>query len=154
VRALAWERHAACGEPVLPGGARVGQGDRGAYGGEVRQDDRFLKSGRAGVCGRTTTWSGSIASTVNEEKARYKWRKRRTTVRFLVLLLDRYYGGKSARFATAGKKKTSRRPGPFSPKTSGFTIELRDGSHSSGSARSVLYSQPVPLSDRPHSAIA
>ncbi len=26
-----------------------------------------------------------------EEKARYKWRKRRTTVRFLVLLLDRYW---------------------------------------------------------------
>ena len=26
-----------------------------------------------------------------EEKARYEWRKRRTTVRFLVLLLDRYW---------------------------------------------------------------
>jgi hypothetical protein len=26
-----------------------------------------------------------------EEKARYKWRKRRTTVRFLILLLDRYW---------------------------------------------------------------
>jgi hypothetical protein len=26
-----------------------------------------------------------------EEKARYKWRKRRTTVRFLALLLDRYW---------------------------------------------------------------
>ena len=26
-----------------------------------------------------------------EEKARYKWRKRRTTVRFLVLLPDRYW---------------------------------------------------------------
>jgi hypothetical protein len=26
-----------------------------------------------------------------EEKSRYKWRKRRTTVRFLVLLLDRYW---------------------------------------------------------------
>src|SRR5206468_10147674 len=26
-----------------------------------------------------------------EEKARYKWRKRKTTVRFLVLLLDRYW---------------------------------------------------------------
>ena len=26
-----------------------------------------------------------------EEKSRYKWRTRRTTVRFLVLLLDRYW---------------------------------------------------------------
>ena len=31
-----------------------------------------------------------------EEKARYKWRKRRTTVRFLVLLLDRYWGRERA----------------------------------------------------------
>jgi hypothetical protein len=31
-----------------------------------------------------------------EEKARYKWRSRRTTVRFLVLLLDRYWGQERA----------------------------------------------------------
>jgi hypothetical protein len=31
-----------------------------------------------------------------EEKARYEWRKRRTTVRFLVLLLDRYWGRERA----------------------------------------------------------
>ena len=31
-----------------------------------------------------------------EEKARYKWRKRRTTVRFLVLLLDRQWGRERA----------------------------------------------------------
>jgi hypothetical protein len=31
-----------------------------------------------------------------EEKSRYKWRKRRTTVRFLVLLLDRYWRDEQA----------------------------------------------------------
>ena len=31
-----------------------------------------------------------------EEKARYRWRSRRTTVRFLVLLLDRYWGRERA----------------------------------------------------------
>jgi hypothetical protein len=31
-----------------------------------------------------------------EEKARYKWRERRTTIRFLVLLLERYWGRERA----------------------------------------------------------
>jgi hypothetical protein len=31
-----------------------------------------------------------------EEKARYRWRERRTTVRFLVLLLDRQWGRERA----------------------------------------------------------
>jgi hypothetical protein len=56
----------------------------------------FLKSP---VCRRVRT--NNHVERVNrklryEEKARYKWRKRRTTVRFLVLMLDRWWGRERA----------------------------------------------------------
>ena len=88
--ALAWGRHAALvSDRSVPGGARVGQGDRGSWGGEVRQDGR-LPGEPGGPAGADEQPRGAGQPQARyEEKARYKWRKRRTTVRFLVLLLDR-----------------------------------------------------------------
>jgi transposase-like protein len=88
--ALAWGRHAA----LLHSGAFLAVPELKAAIGALAAEKfakmiAFLKSP---ACRRVRT--NNHVERVNrklryEEKARYKWRKRRTTVRFLVLLLDR-----------------------------------------------------------------
>src|SRR4051812_34890733 len=95
--ALAWGRHAA----LLRSGAFLAVPELSAAIGMLTAEKfakmiAFLKS-RA--CDRVRT--NNHVERVNrklryEEKARYKWRKRRTTVRFVVLLLDRYWGRERA----------------------------------------------------------
>jgi hypothetical protein len=90
--ALAWGRHAA----LLRCGAFLAVPElKAAIGGLTAEKFAkmiaFLKSP---ACRRVRT--NNHVERVNrklryEEKVRYKWRKRRTTVRFLVLLLDRYW---------------------------------------------------------------
>jgi len=50
----------------------------------------FWGAQRVGGCGRTICGTDQSQAR-HEEKARYKWRSRRTIVRFMVLLLDRYW---------------------------------------------------------------
>jgi hypothetical protein len=90
--ALAWGRHAA----LLRCGAFLEVPELKAAFGALTAEKfakmiAFLKSP---ACRRVRT--NNHVERINrklryEEKARYKWRKRRTTVRFLVLLLDRYW---------------------------------------------------------------
>lgn len=53
----------------------------------------------------------------HEEKARYKWRSRRTIVRFLVLLLDRYWARETASRSRWQDETASREPERDAPKT-------------------------------------
>ena len=74
-----------------PRGIRVGGGDRVAAAEKFAKMIAFLRSP---ACRRVRT--NNHVERVNrklryEEKARYKWRKRRTMMRFVVLLLDRYW---------------------------------------------------------------
>jgi len=95
--ALAWGRHAA----LLRSGAFLAVPELAAALGMLPAEKfakmiAFLKSP---ACRRVRT--NNHVERVNrrlryEEKARYRWRKRRTTVRFLVLLLDRYWGRERA----------------------------------------------------------
>ena len=52
-----------------------------------------------------------------EEKARYKWRSRRTIVRFLVLLLDRYWAREKASRSRGRDETVSSEPERDAPKT-------------------------------------
>ena len=90
--ALAWGRHAALlrsgASPAVP---ELATAIGGLPAEKFAKMIAFLES-RA--CERVRT--NNHVERVNrklryEEKARYKWRKRRTTVRFLVLLLDRFW---------------------------------------------------------------
>jgi Transposase len=91
--ALAWGRHAA----LLHSGASLAVPELAAAIGALAAERfakmiAFLKSP---ACRRVRT--NNHVERVNrklryEERARYRWRKRRTTVRFLVLLLDRQWG--------------------------------------------------------------
>ncbi len=90
--ALAWGRHAA----LLRSGAFLAVPELAAAIGMLTPEKfakmiAFLKSP---ACRRVRT--NNHVERVNrtlrhQEKARYKWRGRRTTVRFLVLLMDRYW---------------------------------------------------------------
>ena len=53
----------------------------------------------------------------HEEKARYKWRRRRTIVRFLVLLLDRYWAREKASRSRGQDETASSEPERDAPKT-------------------------------------
>jgi transposase-like protein len=53
----------------------------------------------------------------HEEKARYKWRRRRTIVRFLVLLLDRYWTREKASRSRWGSESASSEPERDAPRT-------------------------------------
>src|SRR3954449_13265619 len=90
--ALAWRRHAALVSDrsflAVPELAKA----IGALGSE--KFARMIAFLKGPACRRVRT--NNHVERVNrklryEEKARYKWRKRRTTVRFVVLLLDRYW---------------------------------------------------------------
>ena len=90
--ALAWGRHAA----LLHSGAFLAVPELAAAIKMLAAEKfakmiTFLKSP---ACSRVRT--NNLVELVNrkvryEEKSRYRWRKRRTTVRFMVLLLDRYW---------------------------------------------------------------
>ena len=90
--ALAWGRHAA----LLRSGAFLAVPERAAAI-EALAAEKFAKliaCLKSPACRRVRT--NNHVERVNrklryEEKARYKWRKRRTTVRFVVLLRDRYW---------------------------------------------------------------
>jgi hypothetical protein len=95
--ALAWGRHAA----LLRSGAFLAVPEL-AKGLEMLPADKFLKMIaflKSRSCDRVRT--NNHVERVNrklryQEKARYKWRKRRRIVRFLVLLLDRWWGQEQA----------------------------------------------------------
>jgi hypothetical protein len=90
--ALAWGRHAA-----LLGTRRFREVPELAAAMAMLPGDKFAKMIsflKSPVCRRVRT--NNHVERINrklryEEKSRYKWRKRRTTVRFLVLLLDRLW---------------------------------------------------------------
>jgi hypothetical protein len=89
---LAWGRHAA-----LMASSRFRAVPELAAAIEMLSTEKFAKMIaflKSPACRRVRT--NNHVERVNrklryEEKARYKWRKRRTTVRFVVLLLDRYW---------------------------------------------------------------
>jgi hypothetical protein len=114
--ALAWGRH----EALLRSGAFLAVPELAAAIGALGAEKftkmiAFLKSP---ACRRVRT--NNHVERVNrklryEEKARYKWRKRRTTVRFLVLLLDRYWRRERAtrnRWQEDSPPKVSNRSSP------------------------------------------
>ena len=90
--ALAWGRHAA-----LTNNRRFLAVPELAAAMEMLQAEKFAKMIaflKSPACHRVRT--NNHVERVNrklryQEKARYKWRKRRTIVRFVVLLLDRYW---------------------------------------------------------------
>ena len=95
--ALAWGRHAALrGSGTFLAVPELAAAIRTLPAEKFAKMIAFLKS-RA--CDRVRT--NNHVERVNrklryEEKVRYRWRSRRTTVRFLVLLLDRYWGRERA----------------------------------------------------------
>ena len=74
-----------------------------------------------------------------EEKARYKWRKRRTTVRFLVLLLDRCWRQERAIRNRWQRGIPAGGPGPVISEARGGGSSCVTGQILSGSARSVEF---------------
>ena len=110
--ALAWGRHAA----LLRSGAFLAVPELAAAIGMLTAEKfakmiAFLKSP---ACRRVRT--NNHVERVNrtlrhQEKARYKWRGRRTTVRFLVLLMDRYWKREQAlRRRWSGDSDVGREP--------------------------------------------
>jgi hypothetical protein len=95
--ALAWGRHAA----LLRSGAFLAVPESAAAPGALGAEKfaKMIAFLKGPACRRVRT--NNQVERFNrrlryEEKARYKWRSRRTTVRFLVLLLDRYWGRERA----------------------------------------------------------
>ncbi len=91
--ALAWARHAA----LLRSGAFLAVPELAAAIGALAAEKfaKMIAFLRGPACRRVRT--NNHVERVNrklrhQEKARYKWRKRRRIVRFLVLLLDRWWG--------------------------------------------------------------
>jgi transposase-like protein len=89
---LAWARHAA----LLRSGAFLAVPELAAAIGALTPEKfaKMIAFLKAPACRRVRT--NNHVERINrklryEERARYKWRTRRTTVRFLVLLLDRYW---------------------------------------------------------------
>ena len=94
---LAWGRHAA----LLRSGAFLAVPELATAIGALAAEKfaKMIAFLRSPACRRVRT--NNHVERVNrklryEEKARYKWRRRRTTVRFVVLLLDRCWGQERA----------------------------------------------------------
>jgi transposase-like protein len=114
--ALAWGRHAALvvnrqflGVPEL------------AKALEMLATEKFVKmiaflKSRASRRERTNNHVERVNRKLrHEETARYKWRTRRTTVRFLVLLMDRYWKRERAIWNRWPDKPKAEEPGDLSP---------------------------------------
>jgi Transposase len=115
--ALAWGRHAA-----LLGTRRFQEIPELAAALEMLPTEKFAKMIaflKSPACRRERT--NNHVERINrklryEEKSRYKWRKRRTTVRFLVLLLDRYWRHEQALRNRWPAEPRSESPNRSSPK--------------------------------------
>jgi hypothetical protein len=90
--ALAWGRHAALvGNRRFLGVPELAEAVKMLAAEKFEKMIAFLKS-RASRRERTNNHVERVNRKLrHEEKSRYKWRTRRTTVRFLVLLMDRYW---------------------------------------------------------------
>jgi transposase-like protein len=116
--ALAWARHAA----LLRSGAFRAVPELAAAIGTLAAEKfaKMIAFLKGPACRRVRT--NNHVERVNrklryEEKARYKWRSRRTTVRFLVLLLDRYWERERALRDRWQEGSQPAVPGRSSPKT-------------------------------------
>src|SRR5271167_673658 len=137
--ALAWERHTALvvnrhflGVPEL------------ATAQEMLAAEKFVKMIaflKSQVCQRVRT--NNHVERVNrklryEEKSRYKWRTRHTTVRFLVLLMDRYWRRERAIWNRWPDEPKKEEPGDLGSGPPGKCQVARPGiQRLSGSARSL-----------------
>ena len=83
--------------------------------GEVRQDDRLPDQSPVGRRVRTNNHVERTNRRLRFlEKVRYKWRRRRTLVRFVVMTLDRWRQNDQGEI-----KESAPKPGPMEPPSAG-----------------------------------